>query len=551
MPFDGLRVLSLESRRAAEMATLIRKQGGEPFVAPSMREVPLEQHEEAFAFAGTLLRGEFDCLVLLTGVGTRLLWKTLISRYPEEELKKALRGITLLVRGPKPSAAVRELGLVPDIQVPEPNTWREVLTTMQARPETRLALQEYGESNTALIDGLRAQGKEVTPVRIYGWDLPEDTGPLREAAAKLIAGDFDVVLLTTSTQIVNLMKIAAEEGIERQVLESLGSAFIGSIGPTTSETLEEYGLKADFEPSHPKMGLLVNEAAAMDLKNRDREGVGATHPQAIIKRLSTVSSSPLNFHLDQYDGPLDLLLDLIRKQQIDIRDIPIATITSQYLAYLDQAREMDLDIGAEFVFMAATLIHIKSRLLLPVDPALQKEGETAEDPREELVQRLLEHQRFKDAAEMLQQKRIIEENVWSNPQMKHFISEAGDADDPGLAVSLFDLIKAFGEVLERVKTRPVYEVQDEEISIGDMVQHVRSLLDATNKDTPLFILRVMEQQRSRRAMICLFLAVLEMVKSQSVVILQPDLFGEIALAKGERFAEAEAQPPDTIEEEYK
>jgi segregation and condensation protein A len=266
-----------------------------------------------------------------------------------------------------------------------------------------------------------------------------------------------------------------------------------------------------------------------------------------------VSSSPLNFHLDQYDGPLDLLLDLIRKQQIDIRDIPIATITSQYLAYLDKAREMDLDIGAEFVFMAATLIHIKSRLLLPVDPALQKEGETAEDPREELVQRLLEHQRFKDAAEMLQQKRIIEENVWSNPQMKHFMSAD---DDPGLAVSLFDLIKAFGEVIERVKTRPIYEVQDEEISIGEMVLHLRALLLATGKDPakndkPLFILRVMEQQRSRRAMICLFLAVLEMVKSQSVVILQPDLFGEIALAKGERFEEAEAQPPATIEEEYK
>jgi segregation and condensation protein A len=264
--------------------------------------------------------------------------------------------------------------------------------------------------------------------------------------------------------------------------------------------------------------------------------------------LSTVSSSPLNFHLDHYDGPLDLLLDLIRKQQIDIRDIPIATITSQYLAYLDQAREMDLDIGAEFVFMAATLIHIKSRLLLPVDPALQKEGETADDPREELVQRLLEHQRFKDAAEMLQQKRIIEENVWSNPQMKQFISED---DNPGLAVGLFDLIKALGDVLERVKSRPVYEIKDEEISIGDMVLHIRSLLDATTKDKPLFILRVMAQQRSRRAMICLFLAVLEMVKSQSVLILQPDLFGEIALVKGAGFEAAETQPAPAIEEEYK
>jgi len=525
--FQGLRVLSLESRRAEEMATLIAKQGGEPFVAPSMREVPLDQHEEAFHFAERLLNNEFEAVILLTGVGTRLLWKTLLTRYPEGNLKTALQSLTTIVRGPKPSAAIREIGLVPNVQVPEPNTWHEVLTTMRDRPETRIALQEYGKSNAELIDGLIAQGKQVTPVRIYGWDLPEDTAPLRQAAAKLIAGDFDVVLLTTSTQIVNLMKIAEEEGISKQVVESLQSAFIGSIGPTTSETLEEYGLKADFEPSHPKMGLLVNETAA----------------QAIMKRLSPVSSSPLNVHLDQYDGPLDLLLDLIRKQQIDIRDIPIATITSQYLAYLDQAREMDLDIGAEFVFMAATLIHIKSRLLLPVDPALQKEGETAEDPREELVQRLLEHQRFKDAAEMLQQKRIIEENVWSNPQIKNFIS--GD-DDPGLAVDLFDLIKAFGEVLERAKTRPVYEVRDEEISIGDMVRHVRSLLDATKQDKPLFILRVMEEQRSRRAMICLFLAVLEMVKSQSVVILQADLFGEIALAKGERFEET-----TTIEEEYK
>ena len=264
--------------------------------------------------------------------------------------------------------------------------------------------------------------------------------------------------------------------------------------------------------------------------------------------LSTVSSSPLNVHLDRYDGPLDLLLDLIRKQQIDIRDIPIAAITSQYLSYLDQAREMDLDIGAEFVFMAATLIHIKSRMLLPTDPALQKEGEAEEDPREELVQRLLEHQRFKDAAEMLQQKLIVEESVWSNPQIKQFVA---DIEEPGLAVSLFDLIKAFGDVLGRAKNRPVLDVAGEEVTVNDMILHVRSLLAAGRKDKPVFILQLMEAQRSRRAMICVFLAVLEMVKTQSVKILQADLFGEIALAKGDRFEESEAQPPSSIEEEYK
>jgi segregation and condensation protein A len=263
--------------------------------------------------------------------------------------------------------------------------------------------------------------------------------------------------------------------------------------------------------------------------------------------LSPDSQSPLNVHLEHYDGPLDLLLDLIRKQQVDIRDIPIATITSQYLTFLEKARELDLDIGAEFIFMAATLIHIKSRLLLPVDPALKKEGEREEDPREELVQRLLEHQRFKDAAEMLQQKRMIEENVWSNPQMKEFMAED---EDPGLAVDLFDLMKAFGEVLSRLKSRPIYEVTDEEVSVADMVTHVHSLLALTRADKPLFILRVMEQQKSRRAMICLFLAVLEMVKLQKAQILQKDLFGEIALGKGDNFDGEPAAAAD-IEEDYK
>src|SRR5881296_3627038 len=167
----------------------------------------------------------------------------------------------------------------------------------------------------------------------------------------------------------------------------------------------------------------------------------------------TIVSSPLNFHLEQYDGPLDLLLDLIRKQQIDIKDIPIATITSQYLEYLDKAREMDIDLGAEFVYMAATLIHIKSKMLLPVDPELEKIA-PEEDPRRELVDRLLEHERFKNAAQMLHQKRMIEENVWSNPQIRNYLAQE---EDPGLAVTLFDLVQAFGEILDRAKHRPVYE----------------------------------------------------------------------------------------------
>ena len=259
-------------------------------------------------------------------------------------------------------------------------------------------------------------------------------------------------------------------------------------------------------------------------------------------------SAPLNFHLEQYDGPLDLLLDLIRKQQIDIKDIPISTITAQYMEYMDKAREMDIDLSAEFVYTAATLIYIKSKMLLPQDPALQKEGEGEDDPRRELVDRLLEHERFKNAAEMLQQKRLIEENIWSNPQMKAFGSE----EEPALAVTLYDLVKAFGEILERAKDRPVYEVEQADVTISDMIRYLKNCFIEAGPEKPVFILRVFEQQRTRRAMIALFLAVLEMVRMQAVVLTQPELFGEIALQRHTGFESvfASDQPIAAIEKEY-
>jgi segregation and condensation protein A len=259
-------------------------------------------------------------------------------------------------------------------------------------------------------------------------------------------------------------------------------------------------------------------------------------------------SSPLDVHLEKYQGPLDLLLDLIRKQQIDIRDIPIATITNQYLEYLEKAREMDIDLGAEFVFMAATLIHIKSKMLLPRDPVLEAEAD-GDDPRQELVDRLLEHERFKNAAEMLQQKRMIEENVWSNPTIKAFLAED---EDPGLAITLFDLVKAFGEVLERAKNRPIYEVETSEVTVSEMIRYLRDRFVEVGEGKPVYILRIFEQQSSRRAMIALFLAVLEMVRMQAVVVAQKDLFGEIALQRHSRFTEvfASDQPIAAIEQDY-
>jgi len=258
-------------------------------------------------------------------------------------------------------------------------------------------------------------------------------------------------------------------------------------------------------------------------------------------------STPLHFHLAQYEGPLDLLLDLIRRQQIDIKDIPIATITTQYLDYLEKAREMDMELGADFVYMAATLIHIKSKMLLPQDPALKEEGADAEDPRQELVNRLLEHERFKNAAEMLQQKRLIEENVWSNPP-----AALAEDSDPGLAVTLFDLVTAFNQILERAKNRPVYEVDAADVTVSDMIRYMRDRFLEVPADQPVFILRIFEQQRSRRAMIALFLAVLELVRMQAAVVTQKDLFGEIALVRHSHFDNvfASEQPISAIEQDY-
>jgi uroporphyrinogen-III synthase len=262
MPFDGLRVLSLESRRAAEMATLIHKQGGDPFVAPSMREMPLEANPEAFFFAERLFAGDFDMIILLTGVGTRYLDRVLSTRYPAGKFIEALRQITVVVRGPKPAAVMREWQVPFAVQAPEPNTWRELLAAIEGRPERRVAVQEYGKPNQDLLAGLRASGRDVTTVRVYEWGLPEDTAPLREAVHRLAEGKVDVALFTTSIQVAHLFRIAAEEHLEEPVRAALQKVVIASIGPTTSEELVEYGIKPHMEPTHPKMGLLVNEAAA-------------------------------------------------------------------------------------------------------------------------------------------------------------------------------------------------------------------------------------------------------------------------------------------------
>ena len=229
-----------------------------------------------------------------------------------------------------------------------------------------------------------------------------------------------------------------------------------------------------------------------------------------------------------YDGPLDLLLDLIRKQDIDIYDIPIARITAQYLAYVERMRGLDVNVAAEFVYMASVLIHIKSRMLLPRDPEAPADQE---DPRTELVSRLLEHERFKTAAQMLLQKQQIEEAVWSNPALKDFKDAEGT--EPEMATDVVDLVRTFREVMDRLSTRPVIQVDSEEVTVSQMIEYFRRRL--LLEDRPVRLKQLLRSVQSRHALVCTFLALLELVRLQAVLLRQDKLFGEIVIKKHTMF----------------
>ena len=259
-----------------------------------------------------------------------------------------------------------------------------------------------------------------------------------------------------------------------------------------------------------------------------------TDPGAVpvpeVKRVSHMAAPPPPISVGVYEGPLDLLLDLIRKQQINIYDIPIARITQQYLDYLHLLKELNIDVAGEFIFMAATLIYIKSRMLLPPDPTAPPDEQG--DPREELVHRLLEHEQFKNAAEMLNSKRLLEDAMWSQPGIGEF---AEAEDEPGLVVSVFDLISVFREILERAKKRAQLEIRREEVTVAQMVEHVKQVLRTRPGPVPLEDL--VGDFLWRQALIAIFLAVLELVRLRAVLLRQKDTFTSITIARSKRFEE--------------
>ncbi len=258
----GLRVAAFESRRAAEMAELIRRHGGEPLLAPSMREVALSEQGALFDYVRRLAAGEIDVVILLTGGGLRTLAEIVASEWPRDRLAAALRRARLVARGPKPVAALRELGLQPDVTAPEPNTWREVLATLDAQlplSGKRVAVQEYGVSNQELAGALTARGAEVLRVPIYRWVLPDDIGPLREAIRAICDGRVDIALFTSATQAYHLFQVAGADAARLRA--GFEKVLIASIGPICTEALREHGCTPDLEPEHAKMGQLVREVA--------------------------------------------------------------------------------------------------------------------------------------------------------------------------------------------------------------------------------------------------------------------------------------------------
>src|SRR5579863_2840413 len=265
--FKGRTVLSLESRRSGEIATLIENYGGHALVAPATREVPAGKSDDVSRFATALLEDKIHLIIFLTGVGTRALARAVEPFCAREQFISSLSNVPLVARGPKPAAALRELGVPITWNVPEPNTWREILKVLddnKVQLQGRLvAVQEYGVPSKDLLDGLAQRGAEVMTVHTYDWALPEDVKPLKDAIRAVLDGRVDVALFTAAVQVHHLLQVADEIGAKDSLIAALGKIKIASIGPVTSEGLAEYGLSPGLEPSHPKMGYLVREAAEL------------------------------------------------------------------------------------------------------------------------------------------------------------------------------------------------------------------------------------------------------------------------------------------------
>ncbi|MBV8356615.1 MAG: uroporphyrinogen decarboxylase [Deltaproteobacteria bacterium] len=386
--FAGLRVFAFESRMAAETASLIERFGGRATVVPAMREVPLQDNYAAFEFAARLLSGQIDLAIFLTGVGVRELFRMTDIRYPREQIVKAINAVVTVARGPKPLAALRELGIEAKITIPEPNTWREILSSvgefMQLEGK-RVAVQEYGVSNRDLIAGLEARGALVFPVPVYRWALPEERGPLCAAAGAIAKHEADVVLFTSSAQVTNLIQLADAAGVGAEMRRRAREIVVGSIGPVCSQELRAHGIEPDFEPAHPKLGHLIKEAAARSAKilrqkrsqNVEIVEVGRQRDAALAKSdASSLSTHPLMRACRRESAPYTPIW-LMRQAG---RYLPQYKLVRDRHPFLEMCRQPDL--AAEVTLTAFERLGVDAAIifadillpLLPMDVGLRYEA---------------------------------------------------------------------------------------------------------------------------------------------------------------------------------
>ncbi len=329
--FGNLRVLAFESRRAEETARMIERQGGQAFVSPSLREVPLAQSAEVVRFAKELMTGQIDLVIFMTGVGVRHLMELVERQVDRQRFLNSLSDVVTVARGPKPVAVLRELGLTPTHTVPEPNTWRELLATLDQKvrlPNLSIAIQEYGKPNPSLVAGLEARGAQVTTLQVYEWALPEDTAPLEANVRRLAEGEADVVFFTSAQQVHHVLQLAERLDLADAVRHGLNRAVVGSIGPTTSETLRDLGLPVDLEPEHPKLGHLITELAAAAPGLRLRK-------QGLQRILAEADRKPLDPSAPWHNSPF---MKACRGEPTDTTPIWLMRQAGRYMEEYRQVR---------------------------------------------------------------------------------------------------------------------------------------------------------------------------------------------------------------------
>lgn len=340
---NGMRVLALENRRADEIAKLIRTYGGEPTVAPAMHEVPLESNQEAIEFGRRLLDGKFDLIIFTTGVGVRRLMGILDSRFERSQIVESLGKVKLAARGPKSSAALRELGLPVAVTAPEPCTWREVIAALDSAfgpslEGLHVAVQEYGTTNPDLLDALRRHQMDCAPVPVYQWALPDDPGPLRNAVQSIAQGKFDLVIFLSAIQVTHLFRIAEIMDSTQALLDGFKTTLALSIGPSTSEELLRHGVGPDFEPSHPRMGFLLNEAAecasGLLRSKRRAASVGSKSPDPPVPEIQEPIPRPDERHLDA----IRIMHDIGRRMATSD---PLHAVLNQIVSFIDTLLNCD------------------------------------------------------------------------------------------------------------------------------------------------------------------------------------------------------------------